>query len=483
MSTGRDPLSDATARVAPRIIAVALAALVPAIAAAQSETVISEIVPHWGAWVALAVFGLAYIFVILEDRTHLRKSIPMIMAAGALWALVALSPAGERGQEVLRDNILEFSELFLFILAAVSFVNTMEDRQVFDVLRTWLIKRGLSMRGVFWATGAIAFCMSPLADNLTTTLVMGAVALSVGAKSPRFVVPACINIVVAANAGGAFSPFGDITTLMVWQRGKLEFAQFLVLFVPSLLNWLIPAFIMSLAVPRDRPPAIEGRVALLPGAKQVIALFLLTIVGTVLMHQFLHLPPALGMMTGFGALHFYGYLLSRKLRLQRQAHEEAGHMLGGFGHDEDGKQDGFDVFTLLARVEWDTLMFFYGVMLCVGALHAFGFLDVSVNGLYAGVGPTTTNIAIGLASAVFDNIPLMAAILAVSPDMNDAQWLLVTLTTGVGGSLLSVGSAAGVALMGQARGIYTFGAHLRWTWAVALGYAAGIAAHLVLNGR
>lgn len=457
--------------------------LAPRILSAQAESITDEIVPHWSAWAALVLFGAGYVLVVLEERTHLRKSIPMIVAAGVLWVLVAMSPAAERGTGILHENILEFAELFLFILAAVSFVNTMEDRQVFDVLRTWLVKRGLSMRGVFWATGAIAFCMSPLADNLTTTLVMGAVALSVGAQSPRFVVPACINIVVAANAGGAFSPFGDITTLMVWQAGQAEFVEFFRLFLPSLVNWLVPAFIMSLAVPTDRPPAVEGRVEFLPGAKPVILLFLVTILGTVLLHQLFHLPAALGMMTGFGLLHFYGYALTRRRRQLRGVNEPPSHMLGGFAVDEDAKQDGFDVFTLLARVEWDTLMFFYGVMLCVGALHAFGFLDVSVNGLYAGLGPTSTNVAIGLASAVFDNIPLMAAILAVSPEMNQAQWLLVTLTTGVGGSLLSVGSAAGVALMGQARGIYTFGAHLRWTWAVALGYVASIATHVVLNGR
>ena len=466
-----------------RVLLVFGALLLPSLAAAQVEPVAREITPHWGAWLALAVFGFSYVFVILEERTHLRKSIPMIMAAGALWILVAASPASANTSEVLRENILEFAELFLFILAAVSFVNTLEDRQVFDVLRTWLIKRGLSLRGVFWATGALAFCMSPLADNLTTTLVMGAVALSVGAQTPRFVVPACINIVVAANAGGAFSPFGDITTLMVWQRGKVEFAEFFALFLPSLLNWLVPAIIMSFAVPRDRPVAREGRVALLPGATGVIALFLATIAGTVVLHQFLHLPAALGMMTGFGLLHFYGYGLSRRLRARRLADLEAPHMLSGFAHDESAKQDGFDVFSLLARVEWDTLMFFYGVMLCVGALHAFGFLDVGVHGLYAAAGPTMTNVIIGLASAVFDNIPLMAAILAVSPEMNHAQWLLVTLTTGVGGSLLSVGSAAGVALMGQARGVYTFGAHLKWTWAVALGYVVSIGAHVLMNGR
>ena len=463
---------------------IALAgAVLPSVAAAQDAGLARTIVPHWTAWFALILFGVGYVLVVLEERTHLRKSIPMIIAAGVMWMLVALSPAAERGSEVLHENVLEFAELFLFILAAVSFVNTMEDRQVFDVLRTRLIKRGLSWRGVFWATGGIAFFMSPIADNLTTTLVMGAVALSVGAQSPRFVVPACINIVVAANAGGAFSPFGDITTLMVWQQGHVEFTQFFALFIPSVVNWLIPAFIMSLAVPVDRPAPQEGRVELLPGARTVIVLFLATILGTVVLHQYLHLPAALGMMTGFGLLHLYGYQLTRSLRAQRTIMAETG-ILGGFTHDDEAKKhDGFDVFSVLARVEWDTLMFFYGVILCVGALHALGFLNVSVLGLYASAGPTVANIAIGTASAVFDNIPLMAALLAVSPEMSLPQWLLVTLTTGVGGSLLSVGSAAGVALMGQARGIYTFGAHLRWTWAVAIGYAASIGTHLLLNGR
>src|SRR5687768_1699687 len=172
----------------------------------------------------------------------------------------------------------------------------MENRQVFDVLRTWLVKRGLSLRGVLWATGALAFCMSPIADNLTTTLVMGAVALSVGAQSPRFVVPACINIVVAANAGGAFSPFGDITTLMVWQKGIVDFTGFFPLVVPSLVNWLVPAAIMSFAIENRRPAVPDERVVLEAGAVSVALLFLLTIALTVAGHSFLHLPPALGMM-------------------------------------------------------------------------------------------------------------------------------------------------------------------------------------------
>jgi Na+/H+ antiporter NhaD/arsenite permease-like protein len=436
---------------------------------------------HWTAWAGLAFFGVSYLLVVFEEKTHIRKSLPMIVAAGVLWIFVAMVPAtGAPAAERLRVNLVEFAELFLFILAAVTFVNTMEERQVFDLLRVRLLRAGLSLRSLFWITGGCAFVMSPVADNLTTALVMGSVAISIGAGRPRFVVPACVSIVVAANAGGAFSPFGDVTTLMVWQAGKVTFFEFFSLFLPSLVNWLIPAAIMAMSIPDETPEVSNASVTLLPGAWGVVALFLATILGTVALHQFLHLPPMLGMMTGLGLLHFYGHFVSRSLQAERDA-MAMGPILGGLTGEEPRK-DGFDVFGLLARVEWDTLMFFYGVILCVGALHAFGFLDGAVHGMYEAWGPTGTNTAIGLVSAVFDNIPVMAAILSVSPEMNHAQWLLVTLTTGVGGSLLSVGSAAGVALMGQARGVYTFGAHLKWTWAVALGYAASIGLHVLLNG-
>ncbi len=438
---------------------------------------------HWTAWAALLFFVLSYILVIYEDKTHLRKSVPMIVAAGVLWILAAASPIdGAIVEEKLRESILEYAELFLFILAAVSYVHTLEERQVFDVLRARLIKRGLTYRGVFWTTGALAFCMSPLADNLTTALVLGAVAISVGAKTPRFVVPACINIVVAANAGGAFSPFGDITTLMVWQRGLVEFAEFFRLFIPSLANWLVPAVLMSFSVPKDLPEASADSPKLLVGARTVIVLFLSTIAFTVILHQLLHLPPMLGMMTGFGALHLYGYFLRRSTSISSVEDDELRLVLDD-ATQAPSRHESFDLFELLNRVSWDTLMFFYGVMLCVGALDAFGFLDVAVHSTYGSWGPTAANIALGLASAVLDNIPLMAGVLAASPEMNQAQWLLATLTAGVGGSLLSVGSAAGVALMGQARGIYTFSAHLKWTWAVALGYVISIGIHLLLNVR
>ena len=463
-------------------LAVLCGILIPSAALAADGMPARDLTGHWVGYVCLAIFVFSYLLVALEERLHLRKSKSVTLAAGVIWALIgiAYAQAGDKvtAAAAVRHNLLEFGELFLFLLAAMTFINTMEERQIFDALRAWLVGRGLSLRSLFWVTGVLAFLISPIADNLTTTLVMGAVAIAVGQGNPRFVVPACVNIVVAANAGGAFSPFGDITTLMVWQAGALDFLQFFALVIPSLVNWLVPAVIISLSVPRDMPEAITETIELRPGAFTVVFMFVGTIAFTVLMHNSLHLPPVLGMMTGLGALQMYSYFLRRKLEQETDPNSP----LAVFAYGPHSR-DSFDIFKLLERVEWDTLMFFYGVILCVGGLGTLGYLTLTSQALYGGIGPTGANVIVGLLSAVVDNIPVMFAVLSMRPAMSDNQWLLVTLTAGVGGSLLSIGSAAGVALMGQARGVYTFMSHLRWSWAVALGYVASIGAHLLINGR
>ena len=168
---------------------------------------VADLTAHWAAPVALAVFVLAYLIVMAEEKLLIRKSVPTIVAAGLVWILVAIAfgAAGRphEAEAALRHNILDFAELFLFLLAAMTFVNTMEERGVFEALRNWLISRQLSLRMLFWVSGLLAFVISPIADNLTTALVMGAVVLAVGAGKPKFVALSCINIVVAANAGGA----------------------------------------------------------------------------------------------------------------------------------------------------------------------------------------------------------------------------------------------------------------------------------------
>jgi Na+/H+ antiporter NhaD/arsenite permease-like protein len=369
----------------------------------------------------------------------------------------------------------------------MTYINTMDERGVFDVLRSRLVSKGYSLRKLFWVTGALAFVMSPVADNLTTALLMATVVMAVGGKNRAFVVISCVNVVVAANAGGAFSPFGDITTLMVWQAGHVQFQEFFWLFIPSLVNWLVTAGLLSFAVSNDQPQPITEEAALREGAWVVIALFLVTITMAVIGHTVLHLPPVIGMMTGLGLLKLFGYYLQKRGSRFYIAGEpvlnESPLTLDADPKAITSSGDAqYDIFRNLQRAEWDTLLFFYGIMLCVAGLGAFGYMVLGSDFLFGVLGATTANILVGVASAIFDNIPVMFAVLEMNPAMDLGQWLLITLTAGVGGSMLAVGSAAGVAVMGQARGVYTFLGHLRWSWAVAIGYVASIATHFLVNG-
>lgn len=436
-----------------------------------------DLTTHWVGYAAIVVFVAAYLLVMAEEFTHLRKSKPVILAAGIIWAIIAFEYPTTETPEVVKKAVehflIEFSTLFLFLLTAMTYVNAMSERRIFERLRAKLVNNGFSYRQLFWITGFLSFFLSPLIDNLTTALVMCAVVLAVGKDNKKFVSIACVNIVVAANAGGAFSPFGDITTLMVWQKGLLPFSAFFALFVPSLINYLIPATFMSFAIKNDKPNISGEIVELKRGAKRIILLFLLTIITAVSFHGFLHLPPFLGMTTGLAYLKFFGFYLKRTHQVSAQDIPDYGQV---------GDVRAFDSYREVARAEWDTLLFFFGVIMCVGGLGFIGYLSNLSSYLYLELGATTANSLVGVFSAILDNIPIMVAVLQMSPEMPAEQWLLVTLTAGVGGSMLSIGSAAGVALMGQARGVYTFFSHLKWTPVIAIGYGVSIWVHLLING-
>lgn len=435
---------------------------------------------------ALCIFVFAYMLVMAEEKIHLRKSKPVLVAAGIIWALIGWQyvQAGipVESEHAFRETLLEFAELMLFLLVAMTYINALEDRGLFDALRSWMVRKGFSYRQLFWITGLLSFFISPVADNLTTALLMCAVVMKVADGDKKFINLCSINIVVAANAGGAFSPFGDITTLMVWQAGMLHFAEFFSLFIPSVVNYMVPAVLMSFFVANRKPSAVNEVVHLKHGARRVLALFLITIASAVAFHAVLHLPPVLGMMTGLGYLQFFGFYLrishERVIEKRMSKAEEAGDL----EHVKAlGQMMPFDVFSRVARAEWDTLLFFYGVVMCVGGLGFIGYLSMMSDALYTQWDPTYANVALGLISSVVDNIPVMFAVLNMHPVMSDGHWLLITLTAGVGGSLLSIGSAAGVALMGQARGCYTFVSHLKWAPVILLGYVASVLTHLWLN--
>jgi len=426
-----------------------------------------DLTRHPVGYLALLIFFVAYGFVAVEEAIQLRKSKPVMLAAGIIWALLGAVYAAHDQSAALeaaaKHVILDYGELMLFLVVAITYVNTMQERRVFATVRAKLTSKKLSYRQLFWLVGGLAFVFGPIIDNLTTALVMGAVVVAVGVGHYQFIVMGCIIIVVAANAGGVISPFGDITSLMVWQKGKLGFFEFFQLVVPALVNFLVPAALMHFGVPKGMPEPVSETRKMKHGAGVVIGLFAATIATAVLFKTLFSLPPALGMMLGLGYLQMYSYILQRVGR-------------------RCGDQDmAFDSFREIRRLEWDTLLFFFGVIFAVAGLGVAGYLALLSNFLYGDLGPTAANIAIGVLGAAFDNIPLMFAVLTMNPDMSSGQWMLVTLSTGVGGSLVSIGTAAGVALMGLVRNHYTFLNHLRWSWAIALGYVASILTHLWFN--
>ena len=451
-----------------------------------------ELLNHPITIISLLIFVIAYGFVVTEEVTHLRKSKPVLFAAGIIWAMVAwYGVAYDYSKPVIiSDEVVgyvtvkeammhafsEFSQLMLFLLVAMTFINSMTERNVFEKLRSKLLAQNYSYQKLFWITGFITFFLSPIADNLTAALTMCAVVMAVGVGNKKFVSISCVNIVVAANAGGAFSPFGDITTLMVWQAGMVEFIEFFSLFLPSLINYIIPAFIMSLFVSGSSENVKNTPVQLKRGAKSIVLLFLVTIFLAVTFENFLHIPPVFGMMTGLSLLQLFAYYLKRTYSRSTVISRE-------------GEDQPFGVFKQIAQAEWDTLLFFYGVIMCVSGLSYIGYLELLSNTIYPSspdqlIGFSIANSIMGILSALIDNIPVMFSVLQMhtTESMVLSQWLLITLTTGVGGSLLSIGSAPGVALMGQARGVYTFYSHLKWAPAIFLGYIASIIVHLLIWG-
>ncbi len=413
------------------------------------------------------IFIIAYAFVMTEEFTHLSKSKPVILAAGIIWAHASVlsreaGVSAEDMHKAFEYNLKEYAELMLFLLTAMTYINSMSERNVFEALRSWLVRKQFGYRQLFVITGITTFFLSSVADNLTAALLIGAVVSAVGKGNEKFISMGFVNLVIAANAGGAFCPFGDITTLMVWQAEYAEFFDFFKLFIPSAVNYGIPAVIMYFALPDEQPEVKnEVPVQLKPGALVVCFMFLATIASAVSFKQVLHLPPFMGMMVGLSALMLYGYYLKVKVTVEGEK--------------------SFTIFDHVRDAEWDTLLFFFGVVFAVGGLGYIGYLELMSAAMYDTLGPTTANILVGLISAVVDNIPVMFAVLNMNLDMDLYQWLLVTLTAGVGGSLLSVGSAAGVALMGQSDHKYTFFSHLKWTPAIAAGYAGSIFVHYLIN--
>jgi Na+/H+ antiporter NhaD/arsenite permease-like protein len=436
-----------------------------------------ELKGHWVGYASIAITVLAYVIAMTEDLHQMSKAKPMVLGSALIWFAIFMyyflvhrhSKTVASGFE---NNLMAYVELFLFIMVSMTFLNTMTERGIFDALRIVLINRQYSYRQLFWITGGISFLLSTVISSLTVGLLMGYIILVIGEDEPEFIGLAGLNAVVAANAGGTMSPLGGISTFFVWQQNMLHFWDFFRLTIPCIVNFIVPAALMHFAVVKKSPMPNEDEVPVLKrGSKRVIFIFVLTLCVTILWNVVLEMPAIAGMMFGLALLQFFAYYLTKSERK-------------GCGPS----QKGFDVFKCVAGVDWDTLLFFYGAMMIVGALSFLGYLDEMAQFLFGQISPTVANILIGLSSACVDNGTLMFAVLNMRPDFPEGQWLLLTLTLGVGGSLLAIGSAPGLHVLGLMKGVmkegegYTFSFHLRWMPAVFLGFAASIGTLYLVNG-
>ncbi len=424
-----------------------------------NETKFPDLTMTWVGILSLIIFVIGYYFIAAEEKYHVDKSKPALFIGTFLFILVAFYYA-INGLDLnlihteAEHMILEISGIFFFLFVAMTYIESLIHMGVFDTLKYNLVSKGYTYRQLYWVTGFLAFFISPVADNLTTALILSTVLITIEKSKKEFLVPGAINIVVAANAGGAWSPFGDITTLMAWAAGKGVFTDFFYLFPSAFIGYVVTAFLLSRFVPETRPSfdiSTESKPKMMHGAKMVMALGVVTIVCAVVCHQVLHIPAMWGMLFGLSLLKLYN------IRLKKVYNSE------------------FNVFHSIAKIENNTLLFFFGILAAVGALYFIGWLGLAVIVYNPDIlGPTIANICVGLLSAVVDNVPVMSAVLKANPNMGLDQWMLVTMTAGIGGSLISFGSAAGVGVMGKLHGIYTFSSHMKYSWTVMIGYMASV---------
>ena len=443
-----------------KVIITLLLGTLSLFASSASDVEIPNLTMTWVGFATIIIFVIGYYFVAAEEKYAIDKAKPALFIGTFMFILVAIYYVlNGLNMELVHIEanhlILEIAGIFFFLFVAMTYIESLLHMGVFDRLKFNLISKGYTYRKLFWLTGFLAFFISPVADNLTTALILSTVLITIEKTRKDFLVPGAINIVVAANAGGAWSPFGDITTLMAWTAGKGQFTDFLYLFPSAFLGFMVTSFLLSRFVPNivpDFDATKEEKPKMHEGAKAVMFLGVLTIACAVLSHQFLNLPAMWGMMFGLALLKVYSYSLSKKY----------------------GKEH-FNIFESMSKIENNTLMFFFGILAAVGVLYFVGWLGLAAVVYHPDVlGPTWANIGVGFLSAIVDNVPVMSAILKANPEMGVDQWMLVTMTAGVGGSLISFGSAAGVGVMGKMHGIYTFSSHMKYAWTILVGYIISI---------
>lgn len=404
----------------------------------------------------LTLAGLAFLLIVLEDVVHINKAKTTLFLGTLAWLLLFLFPQHGADasvvQEQLNENILEIASLWLFLMAAMTFVAFLNHQGLIETLIYKVLPRRLSERKLMFLVAGFAFFFSSLSDNITATLISIALVLSLRMevkKTVRF----AVLVVFAVNSGGVALITGDVTTLMIFMQDKVEIDDLLWLSLPSLVSVLLLATLLSLKLKGEveitPTPRRDDRVG-----KMIGVIFLLTILSTIILNVIAGVPPLLTFLFGLSVMFLVGRLC--------------------YGDDERES-----LLDYIRAIEFDTLLFFLGILLLVGMMKEIGVLDSLVK-VYELMPTIAANYVMGLLSSLVDNVPLTAALLKSEITMSTASWLTLTYAVGVGGSLLVIGSAAGIVAMSKVEGI-TFISFMRYSGVILIAYSVGFAGSYLIG--
>lgn len=429
----------------------------------------------------LVIFVVGYAAITLEHNLKIDKLVPALVMMAAAWAVVALShlpvfEITEHGKEATHiDEILlhhfgKTCEILIFLIGAMTIVEIIDHFNGFSTIKKFI--KTNQRKKLLWIVTSLAFILSAIIDNLTATIVLITILRKlVDDKSVRMWYVGMI--IIAANAGGAWSPIGDVTTTMLWIGHKVSTAKLMEhLILPALFCFAIPTFIASFLAPFkgtfEMPSTNNEKISKYSDTMLYLGLFLIVMVPV--FKTLTHLPPYLGMMLSLGIFTIFAEIFSRReFSLTEREHSGEGHSTS-------------PAHIALSRIEMPSLLFFLGILMTVASLESLGMIFDFGKNVEASIGTDFFVIILGFASAIVDNVPLVAASMGMFPSMpaDHQNWHLIAFTAGTGGSMLIIGSAAGVVAMGMEK-IDFFWYLKKIAWLAVVGYVVGIAAFYFFN--
>lgn len=413
---------------------------------------------HPTSWLGLAVliiFSISMLFIIFEAKLHIDKFKPALfmltsfLLIGIYYWLASDDPHRfEHFMEMQKENKVELFSLIAFMAFMWMIVEILSERGVFSALNSFLIRKGLGATQMFWATGALAAVLSPFINNITTAMIFGKSIKEISRNQDYRHIAMC-NLIIASNSGVWF--LGTATSLMVVLAGKISIVGLLALIPASFIGWIASAAVLQFfylkKLQGELIDTTPDNVTIKHGGKGMIFFSVLAVSAAVLMNIVLHIDIEYAIGMGLAVIGIYAWYLKRD-----------GHNLM--------------LLTQLQKVEWNTLLFFIGIISGVAALNHVGWLTY-ISQMFEVLSPTTVNILLGVLSGILDNVPVEAAALMSNPTLSDSQWALNALMVGIGGSITVIGSAAGVMVMSIDK-TYSFGTHLKFLPAIIVNFLVSL---------